>query len=234
MSTLADILDGHPADSDAVLVPGGPRAGYGDLKDEVERVAELLAGAGRGAWARGVRSAGERVGLPDNVPGCNARRRDSRASELGIHGGRVPLLHGGRGGATCNTAPRRPRGARSGRGAGHTDARRIARRRRQDAVVARRQDAAVARRQDAHAARGRRRTVSGRRGTVPAHLRHNEQAKGRAAYAHKLGDVARQHRRHVRADAGRRGARGDAAVPRSWADRRRALDATYGRQHRRA
>ena len=46
MSTLADILDGHPADSDAVLVPGGPRAGYGDLKDEVERVAELLAGAG--------------------------------------------------------------------------------------------------------------------------------------------------------------------------------------------
>jgi len=46
VSTLADILDGHPADSDAVLVPGGPRAGYGDLKDEVERVAELLAGAG--------------------------------------------------------------------------------------------------------------------------------------------------------------------------------------------
>ena len=46
MSTLANILDGHPADSDAVLVPSGPRAGYGDLKDEVERVAELLAGAG--------------------------------------------------------------------------------------------------------------------------------------------------------------------------------------------
>ena len=46
MSTLAEILDGHPADSDAVLVPGGARAGYGDLKDEVERAAELLAGAG--------------------------------------------------------------------------------------------------------------------------------------------------------------------------------------------
>ena len=46
VSTLAEILDGHPADSDAVLVPGGARAGYGDLKDEVERAAELLAGAG--------------------------------------------------------------------------------------------------------------------------------------------------------------------------------------------
>ena len=46
MSTLADILNGHPADCNAVVVPDGPTASYADLRDEVERTAETLAAAG--------------------------------------------------------------------------------------------------------------------------------------------------------------------------------------------
>ena len=45
MTTLANILDGHPSDRESVLVPGGPTVNYGGLRDEVERVAELLGGA---------------------------------------------------------------------------------------------------------------------------------------------------------------------------------------------
>ncbi len=46
MSTLAEILNGHPADRNAVVVPDGPTASYADLRDEVERTAETLAAAG--------------------------------------------------------------------------------------------------------------------------------------------------------------------------------------------
>ena len=46
MSTLADILDGHSADSNAVVIPDGPTASYADLRDEIERTAETLAAAG--------------------------------------------------------------------------------------------------------------------------------------------------------------------------------------------
>ena len=46
MSTLAEILNGHPADHNAVVVPDGPTASYADLRDEVERTAETLAAAG--------------------------------------------------------------------------------------------------------------------------------------------------------------------------------------------
>ena len=46
MSTLANILNGHPADRNAVVVPDGPTASYADLRDEVERTAETLAAAG--------------------------------------------------------------------------------------------------------------------------------------------------------------------------------------------
>lgn len=46
MTTLADILRDHPSDDTAVVIPGGPTVGFGYLRDEVERVAELLAAAG--------------------------------------------------------------------------------------------------------------------------------------------------------------------------------------------
>ncbi len=47
MNTLADIFDGHPAGSAAVAVPGGgPTLGYGEMRDEVERTAGVLAAAG--------------------------------------------------------------------------------------------------------------------------------------------------------------------------------------------
>ena len=46
MSTLANLLDRHPADRNAVVVPDGPTVGYGDLSSEVERVAETLVAAG--------------------------------------------------------------------------------------------------------------------------------------------------------------------------------------------
>ena len=46
LSTLASLLDGHPVDRSAVVIPDGPTMAYGELKDEVERVAQTLAAAG--------------------------------------------------------------------------------------------------------------------------------------------------------------------------------------------
>ena len=46
MNTLADIFDGHPAGSAAVVVPGGPALSYKELADDVERTADVLAAAG--------------------------------------------------------------------------------------------------------------------------------------------------------------------------------------------
>ena len=46
MTTLADILSDHPSNNTAVVIPGGPTVGFGYLRDEIERVAELLAAAG--------------------------------------------------------------------------------------------------------------------------------------------------------------------------------------------
>ena len=43
---MADIFDGHPAGDAAVVVPGGLSLGYGEMRDEVERAAEVLAAAG--------------------------------------------------------------------------------------------------------------------------------------------------------------------------------------------
>ena len=43
MTSLANILDDHPAGKPSTLIPGGPTITYGDLRDEVERVAETLA-----------------------------------------------------------------------------------------------------------------------------------------------------------------------------------------------
>lgn len=43
MTSLANILDDHPLGKSSVLIPGGPTITYGDLRDEVERVAETLA-----------------------------------------------------------------------------------------------------------------------------------------------------------------------------------------------
>ena len=46
LTTLSNILDGHPESKTSVLIPDGPSVAYGDLRDEVERVAETLAAAG--------------------------------------------------------------------------------------------------------------------------------------------------------------------------------------------
>ena len=46
MTTLADILIDHPADNRSIVIPGGPSVGFADLRDEVERVAGLLAADG--------------------------------------------------------------------------------------------------------------------------------------------------------------------------------------------
>ena len=47
VTTLADLLTEGAPSADAVIVPGGgPKLNYGDLSDEVERVAGLLAGYG--------------------------------------------------------------------------------------------------------------------------------------------------------------------------------------------
>ena len=46
MKTLADIFDGHAPMSAAVAVPGGAALGYGEMRNEVERAAEVLAAAG--------------------------------------------------------------------------------------------------------------------------------------------------------------------------------------------
>ncbi len=43
MTSLANILDNQPAGKSSVLIPGGPTISYGELRDEVERVAETLA-----------------------------------------------------------------------------------------------------------------------------------------------------------------------------------------------
>ncbi len=43
MNSLTNILDNHPAGQSSVIIPGGPTATYGELRDEVERVAEILA-----------------------------------------------------------------------------------------------------------------------------------------------------------------------------------------------
>ena len=43
MTSLANILDNQPANKDSVVIPGGPTISYGELRDEVERVAEVLA-----------------------------------------------------------------------------------------------------------------------------------------------------------------------------------------------
>ena len=45
MTSLANILDDHPLGKSSVLIPGGPTVTYGNLRDEVERVAETLATA---------------------------------------------------------------------------------------------------------------------------------------------------------------------------------------------
>ena len=45
-TTLADILNPQSGDDLAISVPGGARVSYAEFGDEVERVAELLAGAG--------------------------------------------------------------------------------------------------------------------------------------------------------------------------------------------
>ena len=46
LSTLANILDGHPAEQGSIVVPGGPNVSYGALRAEVERVAGILSAAG--------------------------------------------------------------------------------------------------------------------------------------------------------------------------------------------
>ena len=43
MKSLASILDNHPTGKSSVVIPGGPTVTYGELRDEVERVAETLA-----------------------------------------------------------------------------------------------------------------------------------------------------------------------------------------------
>ena len=43
MTSLANILDNQPAGKSSVLILGGPTISYGELRDEVERVAETLA-----------------------------------------------------------------------------------------------------------------------------------------------------------------------------------------------
>ena len=43
MTSLANILDNHPTGKSSVLLPGGPTISYGELRDEVERVSEILA-----------------------------------------------------------------------------------------------------------------------------------------------------------------------------------------------
>lgn len=43
MTSLANILDDHPSGKSSVLIPDGPATTYGELRDEVERIAETLA-----------------------------------------------------------------------------------------------------------------------------------------------------------------------------------------------
>ena len=46
MPSISSILDSHPEDRAAIIVPDGPTVTYGHLRNEVDRLAGLLAGAG--------------------------------------------------------------------------------------------------------------------------------------------------------------------------------------------
>jgi acyl-CoA synthetase (AMP-forming)/AMP-acid ligase II len=46
VSTLANVLNPTSSSSNAILIPDGPTVSYAELSDQIERVAELLAGAG--------------------------------------------------------------------------------------------------------------------------------------------------------------------------------------------
>lgn len=46
MSSLSSIVESHPAKSAAFIAPDGPVMGYGELREEIDRVAEILVGAG--------------------------------------------------------------------------------------------------------------------------------------------------------------------------------------------
>ena len=46
MTTLANLLDIHPENNEAIIIPGGAKLSYGDLTEEIEKISELLAGTG--------------------------------------------------------------------------------------------------------------------------------------------------------------------------------------------
>ena len=46
MVTLANLLDGHPANKNSIIIPGSESATYQSFSNEIERIAGLLAGSG--------------------------------------------------------------------------------------------------------------------------------------------------------------------------------------------
>ena len=46
MSTLANLLDIHPVNNKAIVIPEGATLSYGNLSEEIENISEILAGAG--------------------------------------------------------------------------------------------------------------------------------------------------------------------------------------------
>ena len=46
MTTLANLLDIHPVNNEAVIIPGGAKLSYGNLTEEIEKISEILAGTG--------------------------------------------------------------------------------------------------------------------------------------------------------------------------------------------
>ena len=46
MSTLANLLDNHPSGKEAIIIPKGSTVTYGNFSNEIEKVSEILTGAG--------------------------------------------------------------------------------------------------------------------------------------------------------------------------------------------
>ena len=46
MTTLANLLDKHPVNNEAIVIPGNINLSYGTFSEEIETISELLVGAG--------------------------------------------------------------------------------------------------------------------------------------------------------------------------------------------
>ena len=85
MSTLADILNPQSATDMAISVPGGAEVTYAEFGNEIERVAELLAGAGVQPGKAVSIVPAQQSGVHGRVSGSSAGGRNRRAAELRVH-----------------------------------------------------------------------------------------------------------------------------------------------------